>query len=298
MAESFLSLVERRWLGRRLEDPLENFVSGGPRDDLHRSDDILAHVPQNDLQDRVAIVTGASRGIGSAIADALVERGATVVLSSRKQVDLDAEAERLNARRPDAAMAFAAHSGKPEDLERLVDATLERYGRLDILVNNAATNPYFGHTVDADLGAWDKTFDVNVRGVFALTQLAVNRYMGEHGGSIVNVASVGGIRAAFGLGIYNITKAAVIHMTRQLALELGPRGIRVNAVAPGLVKTRFAEALWGNEEILNRVLQSTALGRIGSPPEIGRVVAFLASDDASFITGEVVVIDGGGGGGL
>jgi NAD(P)-dependent dehydrogenase (short-subunit alcohol dehydrogenase family) len=255
-------------------------------------------VPQNDLQDRVAIVTGASRGIGSAIAHALVERGATVVLSSRKQVDLDAEAERLNARRPDAAMAFAAHSGKPEDLERLVDATLARYGRLDILVNNAATNPHFGHTVDADLGAWDKTFDVNVRGVFALTQLAVNRYMGEHGGSIVNVASVGGIRAAFGLGIYNITKAAVIHMTRQLALELGPRGIRVNAVAPGLVKTRFAEALWGNEEILNRVLQSTALGRIGAPPEIGRVVAFLASDDASFITGEVVVIDGGGGGGL
>jgi len=255
-------------------------------------------MPQNDLQDRVAIVTGASRGIGSAIADALVERGAKVVLSSRKQADLDAEAERLNAVRPDAAMAFAAHSGKPDELERLVGATLDRHGRIDILVNNAATNPYFGHTLDADLGAWDKTFDVNVRGVFALTQLAVNRYMGEHGGSIVNVASVGGIRAAFGLGIYNITKAAVIHMTRQLALELGPRGIRVNAVAPGLVKTRFAEALWGNEEILGRVLQSTALGRIGSPPEIGRVVAFLASDEASFITGEVVVIDGGGGGGL
>jgi NAD(P)-dependent dehydrogenase (short-subunit alcohol dehydrogenase family) len=255
-------------------------------------------MPQNDLQDRVAIVTGASRGIGSAIADALVGRGAKVVLSSRKQADLDAEAERLNAIRPDAAMAFAAHTGKPEDLERLVDATLERHGRIDILVNNAATNPYFGHTLDADLGAWDKTFDVNVRGVFALTQLAVNRYMGEHGGAIVNVASVGGIRAAFGLGIYNITKAAVIHMTKQLALELGPRGIRVNAVAPGLVKTRFAEALWGNEEILNRVLQSTALGRIGAPPEIGRVVAFLASDDASFISGEIVVIDGGGGGGL
>ena len=255
-------------------------------------------MPQNDLQDRVAIVTGASRGIGSAIADALAERGAKVVLSSRKQVDLDAEAERLNAVRPDAAMAFAAHAGKPEDLERLVDAALERHGRIDILVNNAATNPYFGHTLDADLGAWDKTFDVNVRGVFALTQLAVNRYMGEHGGSIVNVASVGGIRAAFGLGIYNVTKAAVIHLTKQLALELGPRGIRVNAVAPGLVKTRFAEALWGNEEILSRVLQSTALGRIGAPPEIGRVVAFLASDEASFISGEVVVIDGGGGGGL
>ena len=254
-------------------------------------------MPSDDLRDRVAIVTGASRGIGSAIADALVDRGAKVVLSSRKQADLDAEAERINKSHPGAAVAIAAHTGKPEDLERLVDATLERFGRLDILVNNAATNPHFGHTLDADLALWDKTFEVNVRGVFALTQLAVNRYMGEHGGAIVNVASVGGIRVAFGLGIYNVTKAAVIHLTKQLALELGPRGIRVNAVAPGLVRTRFAEALWGNQEILDRVLQSTALGRIGEPPEIGRVVAFLASDDASFMTGEVVVIDGGGGAG-
>ena len=254
-------------------------------------------MPQDDLHDRVAIITGASRGIGSAIADALADRGARVVLSSRKQADLDAEAERINARHPGAAIAVAAHAGNPADLERLVDTTLDRHGRLDILVNNAATNPYFGHTVDAGLGAWDKTFEVNVRGVFALTQLAVHKYLGEHGGVVVNVASVGGLRVAFGLGIYNITKAAVIHLTKQLALELGPRGIRVNAVAPGLVKTRFAEALWGNEEILKRVLESTALGRIGSPEEIGRVVAFLASDDASYMTGEVVVIDGGGGAG-
>ena len=254
-------------------------------------------MPQDDLRDRVAIITGASRGIGSAIADALADRGARVVLSSRKQADLDAEAERINARHPGAAIAVAAHAGNPADLERLVDTTLDRHGRLDILVNNAATNPYFGHTVDAGLGAWDKTFEVNVRGVFALTQLAVHKYLGEHGGVVVNVASVGGLRVAFGLGIYNFTKAAVIHLTKQLALELGPRGIRVNAVAPGLVKTRFAEALWGNEEILKRVLESTALGRIGSPEEIGRVVAFLASDDASYMTGEVVVIDGGGGAG-
>jgi NAD(P)-dependent dehydrogenase (short-subunit alcohol dehydrogenase family) len=253
---------------------------------------------QNDLKDRVAIVTGASRGIGSAIANALVERGAKVVLSSRKQADLDVEAERINATHREAATAIAAHAGKPEDLERLVDATLDRHGRLDILVNNAATNPHMGHILDADLALWDKTFEVNVRGIFALTQLAVGKYMGDHGGSIVNVASVGGIRVAVGLGIYNISKAAVIHMTKQLALELGPRGIRVNAVAPGVVKTRFAEALWGNQEILDRVLQSTALGRIGAPSEIGEVVAFLASDDASFITGEVVVIDGGGGAGL
>ncbi len=250
---------------------------------------------QKDLEGRVAIVTGASRGIGSAIADELVLRGARVVLASRKQADLDVEAARLNAVTPDAALAVAAHAGRPEDLALLVEATLEHWGRIDILVNNAATNPHFGHTVEAELAAWDKTFEVNVRGVFALTQLVVNRYMGEHGGAIVNVASVGGLRIAFGLGIYNITKAAVIHMTRQLALELGPRGVRVNAVAPGLIRTRFAETLWKNDEILGRVLQSTALGRIGEPPEIARVVAFLASDAASYINGEVIVIDGGGG---
>jgi NAD(P)-dependent dehydrogenase (short-subunit alcohol dehydrogenase family) len=249
------------------------------------------------LEGRVAIITGASRGIGSAIADALVDRGAKVVLSSRKQPDLDVEADRINARHPGAAMAFAAHAGRPEELEKLVDATLEKHGSLDILVNNAATNPYFGYTVDADLSYWDKTFEVNVRGVFALTQLAVRKYMGDYGGAIVNLASVGGLRVAMGLGIYNITKAAIIHLTKQLALELGPRGIRVNAVAPGVIKTRFAEALWSNEEIVGRVIESTALGRIGSPPEVGKVVAFLVSDDASYISGETVVIDGGGGAG-
>jgi NAD(P)-dependent dehydrogenase (short-subunit alcohol dehydrogenase family) len=247
------------------------------------------------LEGRVAIITGASRGIGSAIADALVERGAKVVISSRKQADLDTEAERINAQQAGAATAIAAHGGRPEELEKLVDATLERHGRLDILVNNAATNPYFGRAIDADLSYWDKTFEVNLRGVFALTQLAVNKYMGEHGGAIVNLASVGGLRVSMGLGIYNITKAAVIHLTKQLALELGPQGIRVNAVAPGVIKTRFAEALWNNEAIASRVIESTALGRIGSPPEVGKVVAFLVSDDASYISGETVVIDGGGG---
>jgi NAD(P)-dependent dehydrogenase (short-subunit alcohol dehydrogenase family) len=172
---------------------------------------------------------------------------------------------------------------------------MSRLGRIDVLVNNAATNPHFGYVLDADLGQWDKTFEVNVRGMFWLTKLVVDAWMREHGGAIVNVASVGGIRNAFGLGIYNVTKAAVIHLTRQLALELGASGIRVNAVAPGLVKTYFAEALWGNPEILEETVRTTALGRIGEPVEIARVVAFLASDAASFMTGEVVVVDGGAG---
>jgi NAD(P)-dependent dehydrogenase (short-subunit alcohol dehydrogenase family) len=246
------------------------------------------------LDGRVALVTGASRGIGSAIANALVEQGAQVVLSSRKQVDLDAEAERINFTHPEKAVAIAAHAGKAEDLQRLVDDVIARFGRIDILVNNAATNPYFGPVLEAELGAWDKTFEVNLRGVFLLTKLVYQASMEKHGGAIVNVASVGGLRPGYGLGVYNITKAGVIMLTRQLARELGGK-VRVNAVAPGLVKTRFAEALWGNQAILERVLASNPMGRIGMPDEIAGAVAFLASDAASYINGEVLVIDGGGG---
>ena len=246
------------------------------------------------IEGRVALVTGASRGIGSAIAEALAEQGAQVVLSSRKQADLDAEAERINARFPDRAVAIAAHAGKAEDLQRLVDEVMARFTRIDILVNNAATNPYFGPVLGAEIGAWDKTFEVNLRGMFLLTKLVYEASMEKQGGAIVNVASVGGLRPGLGLGVYNITKAGVIMLTRQLARELGGT-VRVNAVAPGLVKTRFAEALWGNEAILERVLASNPMGRIGLPDEIAGAVAFLVSDAASYINGEVLVIDGGGG---
>jgi NAD(P)-dependent dehydrogenase (short-subunit alcohol dehydrogenase family) len=246
-----------------------------------------------DLDGRVALVTGGSRGIGSAIATALAEQGAQVVISSRKQADLDQEAERINAQYADRATAIAAHAGRPEDLERLVATVMERFSRIDILVNNAATNPSFGPTIEAELGAWDKTFEVNLRGVFVLTKLVYKASMETHGGSVVNVASVGGLRPGFGLGVYNVTKAGLIMLTRQLALEIGGK-VRVNAVAPGLVKTRFAEALWGNEDILERVISSNPMGRIGLPDEIAGAVVFLASDAASYINGEVIVIDGGG----
>ena len=247
-----------------------------------------------DLIGRVALVTGASRGIGSAIAFALAEQGAQVVLSSRKQADLDEEAARINAQFPEHATAVAAHTGRPDDLERLVKTVMERHSHIDILVNNAATNPYFGPVLGADLGAWDKTFEVNLRGVFILTKLVYEAWMETHGGSIVNVASIGGLRPGLGLGVYNVTKAGVIMLTRQLARELGGK-VRVNAVAPGLIKTRFAEALWSNEAILDRVLASNPMGRIGVPDEVAGVVAFLVSDAASYVNGEVVVIDGGGG---
>jgi len=247
-----------------------------------------------DLSGRVALVTGASRGIGSAIATALVEQGAHVVLSSRKQADLDEEAARINAQYPERATAIAAHAGRPEDLDRLVKSVMERFSHIDILVNNAATNPSFGPVLGAELSAWDKTFEVNLRGVFVLTKLVYEAWMQEHGGVVVNIASVGGLRPGLGLGIYNVTKAGVIMLTRQLARELGGK-VRVNAIAPGLVKTRFAEALWGNEDILERVIASNPMGRIGLPDEIAGAVVFLASNAASYINGEVIVIDGGGG---
>jgi NAD(P)-dependent dehydrogenase (short-subunit alcohol dehydrogenase family) len=250
-------------------------------------------MPNFQLNDRVAIVTGASRGLGSAIAEGLVEHGARVVLSSRKQQDLGQEAERINARWGDRAIAIAAHAGREPDLENLVEQTMERLGRIDILVNNAGTNPYFGTTLDADVAAWDKTFEVNLRGYFLLTKLVYRTWMAEHGGAVLNVASSGGLRPSLGLGVYDVTKAGVIMLTRQLAREIGGK-VRVNGIAPGLFKTRFAEALWGNPEILDRVLASNPMGRIGEPPEVAGAAVFLVSDAASYVNGQVLVIDGGG----
>ena len=250
-------------------------------------------MPDFSVSGRVALVTGASRGIGEAIAEALVDQGGTVVLASRKQADLDQVAERLNTKRAGSAVAIAAHGGREEDLRKLVDASLERLGHIDVLINNAATNPYFGPIIDAELAAWDKTFEVNLRGMFILTQLVWRAWMEKHGGVVINVASVGGLRPGIGLGVYNVTKAGVIMLTRQLARELGGK-VRVNAVAPGLIKTNFARALWENDAIRERVVSGNPMGRIGSPEEVAAAVAFLASDAASYINGEVIVIDGGG----
>jgi len=250
-------------------------------------------VPNFLLTERVALVTGASRGLGVAIAEGLAEQGARVVLTSRKQADLDVEAARLNERFPGSAIAIAAHAGREEELRHLVDTTMQRLGRIDILVNNAGTNPYFGPLIDAELGVWDKTFEVNLRGYFILTRLVYRAWMEEHGGAVLNIASTGGLRPSVGLGVYDITKAGVVMLTRQLARELGGR-VRVNCIAPGLFKTRFAEALWSNPAILERVVQSNPFGRIGDPREIAGAAAFLVSDAASYVNGQVLVVDGGG----
>jgi NAD(P)-dependent dehydrogenase (short-subunit alcohol dehydrogenase family) len=185
---------------------------------------------------------------------------------------------------------YAANAGDPEAAAACVRATVERFGRVDILVNNAATNPYFGPAVDIDLGRYDKTWDVNVRGLLVWTHQAHDAWMAEHGGVVVNLASVGGMSVERGIGIYNTTKAAVIHLTKVLASELGP-AVRVNAIAPGLVKTDMARALW--EEHEDAIARRTPLGRLGVPEDIAGAALFLASDMASWITGHTLVVDGG-----
>jgi NAD(P)-dependent dehydrogenase (short-subunit alcohol dehydrogenase family) len=246
-----------------------------------------------DLGGRVGLVTGSSRGIGFAIAEELASRGAKVVMSSRKQPELDQAVEQINSKHRDAALGVAAHAGNPADIERLVAATMDRFGALDILVVNAATNPFMGSLVDIELGAWDKVFEVNVRGALLLIQAAVKAWMYEHGGSIVTIASTAGLHPAAGLGAYGVSKAALIQLTKQLAMELGDRHIRVNAVAPGTVQTRFAEALWKDEGTGNYLRKLIAMGRFGQPNEVAAAVAFLTSDAASYVNGAVLTIDGG-----
>lgn len=254
---------------------------------------MLFAVRNADLAGRVAIVTGGSRGIGYAIAEELTSRGAKVVLSSRKTAELEGAVAELNTRNPESAISVTAHAGRPEDVDRLVGTTLEKFGKIDIAIVNAATNPYMGTMIDIDIGAWDKVFEVNVRGAFLLIQAVTNRWMYEHGGAIVNIASTAGLHPAVGLGVYGVSKAALVQMTRQLALELANRNIRVNAVAPGTIQTRFAEALWKEEHRAEELRKRTPMGRIGQPHEVASAVAFLASDAASYITGAVLTIDGG-----
>lgn len=244
---------------------------------------------------KVALITGASRGIGLATAKLFVSGGARVVISSRKQGALDQALAQLGGISPGHAHAIMAHGGRPEDISRLVSETLSIFGRIDVLVNNAATSAHYGDTLDADVSAWDKTFDVNVRGTFLLIQSVVNAWMRQNGGAIVNIASVGGINPVRGLSVYNITKAALLHLTRQLALELGGYGIRVNAVAPGLIQTRFAEVLWKEDAARAAFEKSNPLGRVGQPEEVAEAIVFLASSAAAYINGQVVVVDGGGG---
>jgi len=242
---------------------------------------------QISLDGKVALVTGASKGIGKAIAATLAEAGASVMLCSRKQDQLEAAAAGMTG----DTEVYAANVGDPDAGQACVAATIERFGGLDILVNNAATNPYYGSTLGVDASRFDKTFQVNLRGPLFWCQAAWQQSMQHKPGVMLNIASVGGLRAEGGLGVYNLTKAALIHLTRQLASELGPT--RVVGIAPGLVQTDFAAFLV--ENFGDRLAAQLPLKRLGDPQDIANLAAFLVSDRASWITGETYVIDGGAG---
>ena len=249
--------------------------------------------PSLSLDGRVAIVTGASRGIGEAIALRLAGAGAAVVLAARKVDGLEAVAARI-AGEGGRAVPVAANMGRPGEVAALVARAVEAFGQVDVLVNNAATNPYFGPLLGVEEAAWDKTFDVNVKGYFGAIRGVVDHLVSRGApGAIVNVTSIAGLRAAPLQGVYGMTKAAIISMTRTLAQELGPAGIRVNAVAPGLVDTRFAAAIVSSDELRERFTSRTALGRHARPDEIAGAVVYLASDASAYVTGHVLVVDGG-----
>ncbi|NUQ78418.1 MAG: glucose 1-dehydrogenase [Polyangiaceae bacterium] len=242
---------------------------------------------------KVALVTGGSRGIGESIARVLGQNGAKVAIASRKAEGVTAAAERLREAGVEAA-PFACHMGKSSDVAELVQSVVAKFGKVDILVNNAATNPHFGPMMTSDEGALEKTFEVNVKGYLSAAK-EVAKHLIDRGapGSLIFVSSIMGLRAAPLQGLYGMTKAAVISMTQTLAVELGPSGIRVNAIAPGVVETRFAAALVQNKDIMDRYTERAALRRHAQPDEIAGAALFLASDAASYVTGHTLAVDGG-----
>jgi NAD(P)-dependent dehydrogenase (short-subunit alcohol dehydrogenase family) len=253
----------------------------------------MAHPDLFDLGGKTALVTGASRGIGEAVARLLADWGAHVVVSSRQ---LDACEQVAASIRADGgqATALAAHIGEPEAIEALFAALDARGLAPDILVNNAATNPHFGPMCEQSLASFQKTVDVNLRGYFWTTVQAAQRMQrAGSGGAIVNIASVNARRSAPGQGVYSVTKAGIVSLTENFAKELGPQGVRVNAVLPGLTDTRFAGALTSNDKILKMMLQLIPLGRVAQPAEIAPTVAFLCTPAASYITGASFTVDGG-----
>lgn len=243
------------------------------------------------LKDKVAVITGGSRGIGKAIALEFASAGADIVVASRK---LDAckacaeEIEKLGRK----ALAVAVHTGKFDQLENLADQALKRFGKIDILVNNAGTNPHFGSIMDIEKAAWDKTFDVNLNGVFFLTQAVFNKWMRDHGGVVINMASVAGLRPAPMTGTYSVTKAALIMLTQVLASELGAYNVRVNALAPGFIRTDMSKAVW-TSDFFKEEVKKIPVPRLGETEDIVGAALYLASDASSFMTGETIVIDGG-----
>jgi NAD(P)-dependent dehydrogenase (short-subunit alcohol dehydrogenase family) len=245
-----------------------------------------------DLKGKVALVTGASRGIGQAIAEAYAAAGAKVVLASRKQPGLDAVAEIIRAAGGEA-LPIAAHTGSLEAVEALVAQATEAYGGIDIVVNNAATNPHFGPIMSSEESHWDKILDVNVKGYFRVAKACAASMKKRGGGKIINMASVAGRQPQPGMGIYCVSKAAVLMLTQVLAVELAADNIQVNAIAPGFIKTQFSSALWQNEQIYNSIVTAVPQKRMAEPEELTGMALYLASAASSFTTGGTFIVDGG-----
>lgn len=244
-----------------------------------------------DLSDKVAIVTGSSKGIGKSIAQGLAENGARVVVTSRKQEAVEAVAKSFREAGLEA-MGIACHVGNSEDRHKLIDETIEHYGRIDILVNNAAINPFYGPLEGANEEIFNKIMDVNVKAPWILSNLVLP-HMKANGGSIINISSVEGIHPGFQLGLYSMTKSALIMLTKNQAKEWGRFGIRSNVICPGLIKTKFSEGLWSDEKLVSYYTGVVPLQRVAEPDEMAGLVMLLASDAGSYMTGGVYAADGG-----
>jgi NAD(P)-dependent dehydrogenase (short-subunit alcohol dehydrogenase family) len=244
------------------------------------------------LEGKTAVITGAAGGIGRAMAQRFVQAGAKVVVSDRKLEDVQAVADELKSAGGEA-LPLRAHVGSWDDVAGMVRETVETFGRLDVLVNNAATNPHFGPLLTADEGRVEKTLDVNLKGVLRGCKAVAPQMQKQGGGKIINIASVAGFRPGTGMGLYSISKAAVIMLTRVLAVELGPINIQVNAIAPGVIKTRFSRVVWQTPESAEAALRIMPAGRFGEPEEVASLALYLASPASDFVTGAVYVIDGG-----
>jgi NAD(P)-dependent dehydrogenase (short-subunit alcohol dehydrogenase family) len=247
---------------------------------------------QFSLEGKVAIITGASRGIGRAIALRFADAGARVVVSSRSLESVRAVAQEI-LKSGGQASAIQAHVGRAEEVAGLIQHAIDTFGGLDIAVNNAATNPHFGPLLDADEGQWDKILDTNLKGYFRVCKAAVPHMMAGGGGKIINMASIAGLRPAPNMGIYGISKASIIMLTQVLAQELGADNIQVNAIAPGVIKTRFSTILWQMPQLAEPILSRLPMSRFGEPEDVSGLALYLASSASDYVTGSVFVVDGG-----
>lgn len=244
------------------------------------------------LAGKVAVITGASRGIGKAIALRFAEAGAKVVVSSRKLENVQAVADEIEAA-GGKALAVQTHVGHADQVEAMAAQAMQSFGRVDIAVNNAATNPHFGPILNADEGQWDKILDTNLKGVFRVCKVVAPQMEKQGGGKIINLASIAGLRPSSAMGVYSVSKAALIMLTQVLAAELGQANIQVNAIAPGVIKTRFSQIMWQTPQIAEPILGRLPLGRFGEPEDVAGLALYLASSASDYVTGGVFLMDGG-----